>query len=388
VDPSEGYRIGVQTDGDLIVGGLEYQHLRVLITRLLPTGSIDTKFGSKGHVVVRMPGQIESEFGDVVVLPDDRILLAALRPDRAHYELERLTTNGGMDRTFSGDGMLELADPSGGRNHGGIAFAFDPGTWAKDHRVTFALSPTRHGVWAGALAGNGALAVKPRQLTADRGGMESVRAAAAADGSVYVTSEPDAGPFGNDVWHLNPAGAMDPAFDRGGLAHADAWSAPAAAAVDSAGHVVLLVAHGPTALAARSTWVVRLRSQAGAHAAVSIAPAVVVKGRALRCGTHPKSPCVSRHGAPVGFALHARSTGTLSQSARVFLAVYRATAKGTWAPITSTSWSRSSSAAFTTGTYVGPLRKLARGRYQLLIWRTAAADTARSAVAVRYLRVV
>jgi uncharacterized delta-60 repeat protein len=91
--------VAVQDDGKILVGAASREEEAVVV-RLLPSGAFDGSFGVGGMIRLR-PNGGSGYGGDIVVLPDDRILVLA-----GSYTL-RLLPDGSLDPTFSADGVAD-----------------------------------------------------------------------------------------------------------------------------------------------------------------------------------------------------------------------------------------------------------------------------------------
>jgi uncharacterized delta-60 repeat protein len=97
------------------------------IAKLGPTGSFDRRFGGNGVLVDQIsPGHRQrSEIAAMALQPNGRILVAGISQGCPKvdvcYTLARYLANGSRDRSFSGDGILSLAE--GGATPKAIALA-------------------------------------------------------------------------------------------------------------------------------------------------------------------------------------------------------------------------------------------------------------------------
>src|SRR5579859_4101733 len=100
-------------NGDILVGG------DTGVVRLLPTGSLDTTFGSGGFAPVGFPGE-PTGIPNLTVQPDGKILWLGSTPNTSgggnltDFALERFTANGTPDQTFGRKGLVTKDIPTGG----------------------------------------------------------------------------------------------------------------------------------------------------------------------------------------------------------------------------------------------------------------------------------
>jgi uncharacterized delta-60 repeat protein len=106
-------------NGDILVGGTQG------VVRLLPTGSLDTTFGSGGFAAVGLPFGA-SELPGLTVQPDGKIIWSGDVTNTSgggnlsDFAVERFTANGTPDKTFGRKGLATLDVPTGGE--GGEGF--------------------------------------------------------------------------------------------------------------------------------------------------------------------------------------------------------------------------------------------------------------------------
>ncbi len=105
-----GGQLALQSDGKILIGGsffISGTSNDLAVARLNPNGTLDTTFDGDGQLIVSVLSGTEfEEFRDIGVAPDGKIVLT----DRISndYALIRLNTNGSLDTTFSGDGILTI----------------------------------------------------------------------------------------------------------------------------------------------------------------------------------------------------------------------------------------------------------------------------------------
>ena len=117
--------IQVQTDGKIILGGtstnnnLPYQQRCFVLARLLPTGFIDSTYGTSGVVITDLSPSYNLYGHTMGIQPDNKIVLGGLwdtlGTSPASFALARYLTTGALDTTFglAGTGLiLEDIDPT------------------------------------------------------------------------------------------------------------------------------------------------------------------------------------------------------------------------------------------------------------------------------------
>ncbi|HYV93556.1 MAG TPA: T9SS type A sorting domain-containing protein [Chitinophagales bacterium] len=115
----------IQTDGKIVVcGTMDHEFL---VARYNSNGTPDNSFGASGKTVVDMsPGNAYGNIAfDLAIQPDGKIIAAGYSSPvyDDDFALIRLNSDGTLDNTFSGDGMLN-ADLGG--NEYGNALALQP----------------------------------------------------------------------------------------------------------------------------------------------------------------------------------------------------------------------------------------------------------------------
>jgi uncharacterized delta-60 repeat protein len=94
VQPNDGILVGSRIGGGAV------------LRRYHPDGLLDTTFGAAGSTTVQFPGLSDTEEGDIRALPDGKILLHLLFEDgnRNNLALARLLPSGQLDTTFGSGG--------------------------------------------------------------------------------------------------------------------------------------------------------------------------------------------------------------------------------------------------------------------------------------------
>lgn len=98
----------LQEDGKLVATGLRGQPQAFVLVRYHPDGSLDTSFGS-GGIVSTPVGNVRSSAQALVLQPDGRLVAAGMAMDNSVntiFALARYHPDGSLDTTFGGDGMV------------------------------------------------------------------------------------------------------------------------------------------------------------------------------------------------------------------------------------------------------------------------------------------
>ncbi|MEZ4862051.1 MAG: S8 family serine peptidase [Caldilineaceae bacterium] len=100
-----GLAVAVQPDGKLVVAGHVYNgsNFDIAVIRYQSNGALDTSFGYNGRVTTNINGH-ENVSG--VLLQSDGKILVIGRENSNHLALIRYKTNGALDSTFDGDGIV------------------------------------------------------------------------------------------------------------------------------------------------------------------------------------------------------------------------------------------------------------------------------------------
>ncbi|RLJ65139.1 DUF4347 domain-containing protein [Sulfurisoma sediminicola] len=108
-----GYRVALQPDGRIVVAGISHNgsNLDFALARYNADGSLDSTFDGDGMLTTAIGGGDDYGYG-LTVQPDGRILVAGQSWNGSTYTdfaLVRYNADGSLDTTFSGDGMLTTA---------------------------------------------------------------------------------------------------------------------------------------------------------------------------------------------------------------------------------------------------------------------------------------
>lgn len=106
--------VAVQADGKLVVVAASEYRPKFLVLRYTADGLLDTTFSGDGLAVVSF-GMGTGLFGnDVAITPDGKIVVVGVAlATTARFAVARLTSDGSLDTTFSGDGRVATRIPGG-----------------------------------------------------------------------------------------------------------------------------------------------------------------------------------------------------------------------------------------------------------------------------------
>jgi uncharacterized delta-60 repeat protein len=120
------YAIALQADGRILVAGYSYStNDDIAVVRYNSDGSLDTSFSGDGMVTTTIGTSTENAYA-IAVQPDGRIVVAGYSWNGSNYDIAvvRYNSNGSLDTTFSGDGKVSTG--VGTSNDGGYAVAIQP----------------------------------------------------------------------------------------------------------------------------------------------------------------------------------------------------------------------------------------------------------------------
>ena len=105
-----GYGIAVKSDGKIIVTGHANIPANFFAIQLLPDGSYDPSFGTVGKTIFDITGNnVADESWGMTMTPDGKIVMVGdcYQTSTSTFDavVVRLTANGALDNTFSGDGI-------------------------------------------------------------------------------------------------------------------------------------------------------------------------------------------------------------------------------------------------------------------------------------------
>ncbi len=130
ITPSTAYAWGMalQADGKIVVTGEGFDGAKgnFAVLRYDPDGSLDTSFHGDGKVMTRL-GLGEDFAKGVAIQPDGRIVVAGCSQNgsRRDFALVRYNTDGSLDTSFGGDGIVTTAVGSSNYTAKGVALQAD-----------------------------------------------------------------------------------------------------------------------------------------------------------------------------------------------------------------------------------------------------------------------
>ena len=237
-DLANGFAVAIQPDGKILAAGAATTlgaggvQPRVVVVRLNPNGSPDTRFGSAGVDVLDL-GPVSAAQG-LAVQSGGKIVLAGSTTPGLQAPIAyvaRLTSSGGFDKSFAGKGYYEHQYARGGGANSGfnaVAVQSDGKIVAGGAAVTGTLEAdalvvrfTASGAPDSSFGSGGAVyetsAVNSPPGASSLPGIRSITIAAGGD----IVGAGDAldGPYSNAVlWALTPAGRLDTRFGSHGSA--------------------------------------------------------------------------------------------------------------------------------------------------------------------------
>lgn len=110
-NPDQATSVALQSDGKIVVGGYDnVANSTFVLVRYLTDGTLDTTFDTDGIVVTDITSSGDSCSG-VVVQSDGKIVAAGTANSAAirAFTAVRYNTNGSLDTSFDGDGIVTLA---------------------------------------------------------------------------------------------------------------------------------------------------------------------------------------------------------------------------------------------------------------------------------------
>jgi uncharacterized delta-60 repeat protein len=220
--------IAVQPDGRIVVGGAVStdEQLDAIVYRLNPDGGTDNTFDGDGKATLSFGASSDDTVTDIALQPDGRIVLAgrAIDGTGTHSGAARLTGDGALDTSFSGDGRTieTFGGPSdtpasvtlqgdrivlaGGAQVPGAAVQFGALRLNADGTRDLAFGP----------AGNGQIVVSPRNASDTSAALDAI---GTPDGGLLLTGTvSSAGAVGvGAVVKLDAGGRPDAGFSADGI---------------------------------------------------------------------------------------------------------------------------------------------------------------------------
>lgn len=112
-----GYQLAIQDDGKLLLAGGSFDGAQsdYALARYNSDGSLDSSFGTGGQVLTDFPAGESDVAHGVAVQPDGKILVSGITSNGTDYDfaLARYNSNGTLDTSFNGDGLIETPIGSG-----------------------------------------------------------------------------------------------------------------------------------------------------------------------------------------------------------------------------------------------------------------------------------
>ncbi|MFF3891093.1 calcium-binding protein [Streptomyces sp. NPDC001914] len=213
--PTEARDVAIDPNGRIVAAG--YTGGRMAVLRLTGNGTADTTFGGDGTVTANPAGPVLQEGGDgraLAVQPDGKIVVGGqVGSTGFDFALMRFTTDGGVDTSFDGDGIVRT-DFGDYESVEGLALQPDGKIVAAGASGSrFALARyLPNGALDTSFDGNG-------RIITPGGGAADV-ALQPGDGRIVVAGSN--GPGGDfAVLRYNSDGSQDTGFGTGGVATAD-----------------------------------------------------------------------------------------------------------------------------------------------------------------------
>ncbi|WP_330288120.1 calcium-binding protein [Streptomyces sp. NBC_00576] len=236
--PTEARDVAIDSSGRIVAAGYTGGNMAVL--RLTSDGTPDTTFGGDGTVTANPAGPVLQEGGDgraLALQPDGKIVVGGqVGSTRFDFALMRFNTNGSVDTSFDGDGIV--------RTDFGAYEAVESLAVQPDGKIVAAGSSDDRAALARYNA-NGSL-----DTSFDGNGQVITPAAGVADMALQpdgriVTAGGSGGNF--SILRYTTGGSLDSGFGTGGRATADFGGSDTAYGVklDSAGRIVAAGAGGP-----------------------------------------------------------------------------------------------------------------------------------------------
>ncbi len=101
--------VAIQSDGKIVVAGYSHNgsNWDFSLVRYNNKGSLDTAFGTQGKVITNLDSSNDEAHG-VVIQNDGKIVVAGSSGSGSNHDfaLVRYNSNGTLDKTFSGDGIV------------------------------------------------------------------------------------------------------------------------------------------------------------------------------------------------------------------------------------------------------------------------------------------
>jgi uncharacterized delta-60 repeat protein len=224
--------VKIQPDGKIVIGGYAQRstgNFDYAIVRLNTDGSLDTTFSNDGKATVAFDfgGSGNDRATSMVIQPDGKIILAGFSQSSGagnnFMSIARLTTDGELDESFTGDGRKFIYFNAGDDRAAGVALQ-------SDGKIVIVGSGTGKGTGSdmaiARLKTNGSLDYSfsgdgKKMVGFDLGGTMQDKATSVAiqsDGSILLggSAEQKTGDLDFAVARLKSNGSMDKSFGSGG----------------------------------------------------------------------------------------------------------------------------------------------------------------------------
>jgi uncharacterized delta-60 repeat protein len=218
--------VAVQSNGDLVSigtgGGFLTYHM--VVTRVTPTGALDTSFNGSGTVTISTKAFFGTWGDSVLIQPDGKILVGGVaytskfNPGESESVTARLNTDGSLDKSF-GHGGIFTWEPTGRDSVSGLALlangdilATGNASLSGDSYALFRLTPGGKVDTTFGNQGNGLAAVHVGILsnTADSPAGAIVQA---SNGDIYLCGSDSKGDA--DLVAFTSSGSVDISFGSG-----------------------------------------------------------------------------------------------------------------------------------------------------------------------------
>jgi uncharacterized delta-60 repeat protein len=116
--------LAVDGAGRILVGGSTEDaagHFRAYVTRLMPSGSIDTTFGASGFTILPSPKNANVTFGGRLAV-DSKGRIVVVGGGGGNMAAWRLTADGALDASFGSGGLFDKAGTASSLGDSGTAF--------------------------------------------------------------------------------------------------------------------------------------------------------------------------------------------------------------------------------------------------------------------------
>jgi len=222
------YGIAIQANGKIVAAGSSFEtstsNYDFALARYNPNGSLDTTFSGDGKLITNFGSNDEA--WDVAVQSDGKIIAAGRTCNSSglacNVALARYNTNGTLDTTFSGDGK-QITDFDGGDNGslGGLAIQSDGKivlagyVWNGMNNDFAVYRYNTNGTLDSSLTGDGMLRFGFGLGREDRATDLDIQR---TDGKIVVAGYSSGGANGYDfaIARLNPGGGFDTTFSGDG----------------------------------------------------------------------------------------------------------------------------------------------------------------------------